>query len=615
MFAALLLLSLPVWAQQPGNQTIPTGGSGGVSSPTSLSSIIDATAFGVAGNGTAGVGIECTDLGWTNGQKVLTSQGQCTFVNANYPAGDIGKDVAVVTGCSIATSGANTFANAVIAATTITGVTSAHVITVSNNTTAGPVTANQGCIVYGKNQDTALSAADTAAQAATTCPRVLLPAGIIMMKTAHFITNPASCANFPPEPGQDTAGFGFRLSGHGKGVTRLFPMPGFSAASCTGSSNGDGCLMGMNNAYMDHLSWDGVGQVNFNFGAHPVARMGQNSRVEQFGCINWSSAVTSSASGLIFDSTSGTIYNELEATTIETCGGSPQLGVVNGAQLLVHNSNVNDGFGTNGQITIDGTGGPSTVFSAGGFAYCGSASSAGAEVIVKSGGAYYSGPGDGFRNCGASGLTQLINIDATSAVYLGSGGFFVNTAVNSEAFHNAGTLVIHGADIQIGGTSTGFGINNLAGGTVIDYGRWRNGSNTGATSAATGFWKGPLSLQGSCSGVGTAASTLGLYGLGQTAALTCTSTTVNLGQVMTTSGTLQGVIATATAAGTNASSGVVTVLKNGAATSITCTIGTGTSCADFAHATAYVVGDVISVQFTTQAADTLAGVKASIAKT
>jgi hypothetical protein len=62
----------------------------------------------------------------------------------------------------------------------------------------------------------------------------------------------------------------------------------------------------------------------------------------------------------------------------------------------------------------------------------------------------------------------------------------------------------------------------------------------------------------------------------------------------------------------NAASGVVTVLKNGGATTITCTIGVGTRCVDGVHSVALVVGDRIDFQFTTQAADTLAGVKAFV---
>jgi hypothetical protein len=54
------------------------------------------------------------------------------------------------------------------------------------------------------------------------------------------------------------------------------------------------------------------------------------------------------------------------------------------------------------------------------------------------------------------------------------------------------------------------------------------------------------------------------------------------------------------------------VLKNGGATTMTCTLGTGTSCTDVTHTQAYAIGDLISIQFTTQAAETLANVRASV---
>jgi hypothetical protein len=66
----------------------------------------------------------------------------------------------------------------------------------------------------------------------------------------------------------------------------------------------------------------------------------------------------------------------------------------------------------------------------------------------------------------------------------------------------------------------------------------------------------------------------------------------------------------ATAGGVSSSSGVVAVLKNGSATALTCTIGTGTSCYDGTHSFTFVAGDLISIQFTTQASETLAGIKA-----
>jgi hypothetical protein len=152
------------------------------------------------------------------------------------------------------------------------------------------------------------------------------------------------------------------------------------------------------------------------------------------------------------------------------------------------------------------------------------------------------------------------------------------------------------------------------GGSVISQGG--NSFTVGIPSAVTGakYWGADV-LSGTAQGVCTAASTLGFYGFGQSAAITCTSTTVNLGKVMTQptlSAGLGTLVVSAGTGGTNASSGVVTILKNGVATAITCTLGTGTFCDDQTHTVAVAAGDVISAQVTTQAADTLANVKITL---
>ncbi|MDE2103197.1 MAG: hypothetical protein KGL39_38480 [Patescibacteria group bacterium] len=122
----------------------------------------------------------------------------------------------------------------------------------------------------------------------------------------------------------------------------------------------------------------------------------------------------------------------------------------------------------------------------------------------------------------------------------------------------------------------------------------------------------PVKLAGSCSGTATASSTLGLYGLGQWAALTCTSTTTTLGNVMDFAGTIRTLNVSATHAGVSASSGVFTVMKNGSATTVTCTVGVGTACSDVTHQVSFNAGDVLSIQFTTQASEVLAGISAYI---
>lgn len=207
----------------------------------------------------------------------------------------------------------------------------------------------------------------------------------------------------------------------------------------------------------------------------------------------------------------------------------------------------------------------------------------------------------GSQTTGAS-----LGISANNSVTIDGEFSVISTSTGTAAgVSNAGTLSLRNTQIS---SSGGTGLINSGTLTVKDSNTFLNSiTNTGVIQGQPGQGI----LQGSCTGVGTASSTLGLYGLGQFATPACTSTVVNLGQVMAKAGTAYALYATATAAGTNASSGVVTVLKNNVPQTLTCTIGTGTSCSDgaSAHTFTYVAGDVISVQFTTQAADTLAGVK------
>jgi hypothetical protein len=125
----------------------------------------------------------------------------------------------------------------------------------------------------------------------------------------------------------------------------------------------------------------------------------------------------------------------------------------------------------------------------------------------------------------------------------------------------------------------------------------------------------PYLITGFCSGVANSSATIGLVGFGENTALTCTAVaTDNAAVVISSSGTIKNLRALVSAGGVNASSGVVTIVKNGVAQSLTCTIGTGTTCNDSADSFAIVAGDRIRAQFTTQAAETLADVRVSVEK-
>lgn len=179
---------------------------------------------------------------------------------------------------------------------------------------------------------------------------------------------------------------------------------------------------------------------------------------------------------------------------------------------------------------------------------------------------------------------------------------------------------------QLGGPHTFIGLNAYNGGAIdscrADYsgcviGQWDKCFDPEAgTIFATNYTPlVPLTFAGSCSGVGTSSTTIYLNGLGVTGAVsTCTGTTANQSAPVPRPGTVGSLVCSATAAGTSASSGVVTVQKDGSNTSMTCTFGTTAACSDTtqAHDFAVVPSDSLRINFTTQATETLAGVSCTV---
>lgn len=119
------------------------------------------------------------------------------------------------------------------------------------------------------------------------------------------------------------------------------------------------------------------------------------------------------------------------------------------------------------------------------------------------------------------------------------------------------------------------------------------------------------SIRGWCGGTGTSSATLALYLLGSITT-GCTGTVSNTGAFLAAhGGTFKNLYVFAGTGGVNSSSGVVTLYDNGVATTLTCTLGTGTSCNDTTHTPLGIAGHLYTLRFTTQASETLANIAAT----
>lgn len=180
---------------------------------------------------------------------------------------------------------------------------------------------------------------------------------------------------------------------------------------------------------------------------------------------------------------------------------------------------------------------------------------------------------------------------------------------SANAVNNAGTFQVDHCNMTLG-ASSGVSLNNS--GTLINGPGNNYSSGITNTGTITGN-DGNGVLQGACTGTVTSATTVGLYTLGQTTVTTCTSTTVANGRVMPKPGTIYALYCTAGTAG-NQATDACTLVKNGSAQSMTCSLNGVTSCTDgtVGHQNNFVQGDIISVEIIGGAATTLANVKGTL---
>lgn len=491
---------------------------------------------------------------------------------------------------------------------TVDTFNSSSSIHINSNATGSQ--ASTGCLIVGDIDNIGLAAVEAAELAAPTCPFVQLPRGDTIVSKAYFIQSLATCNATTTGRGQANAGWGETIAGYGKGVTIFFWDPAFDQTTCIGNSLGSGTTACMG------------GQLGQHFKDFSVSG-GGNATATDF-----------TVSHEVVDLNSYTQYDNMSFDGFGTDNANLLVGF-NGGSNFIDNSIFN-GFGTT--LHAGNSSGTGSVYNLKGSSfqdYC--SNTASNRVIEVEVGATWNSTQDFYANgsCattnqhmignlgtinlhedlffpdGDTNTSQIVVNELTGAVANITDSIFRAGSAASVGFENASSGSIGYLKGNIFSVSS-IGVYSVSTANTVDLGGnigFKFSGNTNGIYSAPGH-----SVNGFCSGTATASSTLGLYGTGPNeTTTTCSSTTLGTGISVAGSGLTLGSLAViATHAGVSASSGVVTVLVNGSTTAITCTIGTATACYDNTHTVALNPGDRVSLQFTTQVSEVLAGVNAVV---
>lgn len=533
---------------------------------------------------------------WTSGQSTMSSASasfQCP--GGVYPCsagGDVGKNIFGIASCGSQGPTGTNAPSIGAASTTITTVNSATQVTLSISNT-GTVAAG-GCFFYGHIDDMNISTAETAANALVGCTAFILPANLMFIASAHFITASTTCDSTKAE-----ALGGNSIFGQGREVSRFILMPQFSFASCTGGAGSNVCFGGRQGEVWQNFSFfGGYNQRNGSNAGKLLISKDTATLLDNFICAGFGSNDTN----LVGLNVLGAEFYAREIV-MNGCGN---IGVsFNGA---LGTSIVESHFDNNATEEWLLNGG-SVVESANNH-FIGN--NTGTSAIVNAGGTLYSVQ------------DQCTNVTAclsnASTAYISKGTFDTSAvSASNPFFSNGGTQKLYIRDTFAKGGATGTVFNNTSGGTIFDEGgNVYTAGTTFLNSAAATFV--PLDgVKAQCTGVATASSTLALNisgvsltGTGITTA--CTSTTLDKGQTMKGARTL-AMLTCSSSATTVSVACTVMLSHNGGAfssTGITCTMTAATSCFDGTHSAAVADGDLVTIQIVTGAAETGANVKAAV---
>lgn len=526
-----------------------------------------------------------------NGSATIT-----TGANENpFTAAAVGKTIAGID--NPLSAGGN--ANCPPQGTILTFV-DAHNVTVSNTPANPNNTIN--FVAWGTNSGANLS---TAYNASYGKGCLILPSGNIFFDVPPFIASTVATTNvvYPP-------------CVIGQYNTNLTPLPSFNVSNCNVGSKACFFMYGNittslpNFAYLKDFEFLGATGVNSwnltgNFATYSAVNF---NRVVAWNLWIWNVGGTSANSF-----TSGANFvgpNYVHAFTVFNTGTSQGCiatgtgGTSAGLNQMttMEQSYCKGASGSGGALTINTSARLTSYGSQFDTSACPSCDTVTNDGIFTSYGEII---------LGASGLRAGLATTANGQSYID--GSWIKGAVAGQAVNcstSGGQVILNGAVLDAT-ASTQPAIKTVSGCNVI------NNAGTKFNSAytlnlASGTYSSPgHSVVGSCTGTANASSTLGLYGTGPNATTTtCTSATIGSGIVSPGGATLQNLVVFSTAAGT--ATAAVTVLRNGGATTITCSLSGVTSCIDTTHSVALAAGDLISLQLVTGAAETVANVKAQV---
>lgn len=217
---------------------------------------------------------------------------------------------------------------------------------------------------------------------------------------------------------------------------------------------------------------------------------------------------------------------------------------------------------------------------------------------------------------------------ATGMTLSYTAGYVANYSSTSVQAITAGTLTLASATEYVYWSSGGSLSHTSTQGTALAasplYTCTTSGGNiTGCVAMSSAVpttgtvtVNGAMMFQADCVGAIITAETDFIFPFGGNALACAGVTSATSGLVMSSAGTLQNLYVAAGTAGHGANSGAVAILKNGSAfsPSITCKVGTGSTCHDTTDTGTVAAGDVITVSLTGIASETVADVHVSFEK-